>query len=222
MSLVNTRPDWRHSDLAGESDGLSIFVRQGKGDTAAMLSNVGVRHGFAATLESYTFSADAEGRPIRAVRTQLGVVNPRDGGEFGLLVQASEGQRLTAGLRIASLGTANWANYLEAISPAGETVAAVRGSDGAFVGGDLLPTSDLGKNVGSPAKRYAATYTQVLQLAETTFSSLPACGGGAGAGTLAFVSDAEKAVTAWGQAIRAGGGRNKTFVKCNGFGWTAF
>jgi len=222
LSLVNVRPSWATSPIIGEADGLSIFVRQAKGDTAALLANVGVRSGFAATLESYTFAADEHGRPLRGVRTQLGVVNPRDGGEFGLLLQAADGSQLSAGVRIMSLGTASWKNYLEAVSPTGESVAYIRGSDGAIIGGDMAPTTDLRKNIGTPDRRYATTYTQVLQLAETSVGTLPNCGQGAGGGAVAFVSDARKAVTAWGQIVSAGGGRYKTFVKCDGTVWRAF
>jgi hypothetical protein len=221
LSLVNVRPNWAMSSLTGETDGLSVFVRQAKGDTAAFLANVGVRSGFATTLESFTFAADGQGRPTRAVRTQLGVINSRDGGEFGLILQAANGNRLGAGLRIASLGTATWENYLEAISPTGERVAYIRGDDGAIIGGNLAPTTDLQKTVGTPERRYLATYTQVLNLAEVAFARLPKCGQGAGAGTLAFVSDALAPVIRWGQAVRGGGGKHKTFVKCDGTNWTA-
>ncbi|AIT82834.1 hypothetical protein [Novosphingobium pentaromativorans] len=221
LSLVNVRPDWPTSTIAGETDGLSVFVRQAKGDAAAILSNVGVRAGFAATLESYTFAADATGQPKRAVRTQLGVVNPRDGGEFGLILQAADGDRLSAGLRIASLGNATWNNYLEAIDSKGKAVAVIRGNDGAIVAGDLLPTEDLRSTLGSARARYTVTYTQVLQLAEAPFADLPKCGGGVGGGTLAYMSDAEKAPTAWGQQIKAGGGKLRVFVKCDGTSWTA-
>lgn len=221
LSLVNVRPNWAISNLTGETDGLSVFVRQAKGDTAALLANVGVRSGFATTLESFTFAADGQGRPTRAVRTQLGVVNSRDGGEFGLVLLAANGNRLGAGLRIASLGTASWENYLEAISPMGERVAYIRGDDGAIIGGDLAPTADLQKTVGTPERRYLATYTQVLNLAEVAFAKLPKCGQGAAAGTLAFVADAPSPVTRWGQIVRGGGGKYKTFVKCDGANWTA-
>lgn len=221
LSLVNVRPNWQASTISGEADGLSVFLRQARGDAAAILSNVGVRTGFAATLESYTFAADAAGQPKRAVRTQLGVVNPRDGGEFGLILQAADGNRLSAGLRIASLGKATWNNYLEALDPKGETVVAIRGNDGALVAGDVLPIADLRKSLGSAQARYTATYTQVLQLAEAPFVHLPKCGGGTGGGTLAYMSDANKAPTAWGQRINAGGGGHRVFVKCDGTGWSA-
>lgn len=221
LSLVNIRPDWIKSTLTGEADGLSVFVRQARSDAAAFLANVGIRSGFAATLESYTFAADDAGRPVRAVRTQLGVVNPRDSGEYGLVLQAANGDQLSAGIRIASLGTATWRNYLEAVSPTGESVAYIRGSDGAIIGGDLLPTADLRKTVGSPEERYAATYTQVLQLAPATVATLPKCGKGAGGGTLAYVSDARMAPTGWGQVV-SGGGKHEAFVKCDGNNWTTF
>lgn len=221
LSLVNVRPHWPASKHTGEADGLSVFLRQASGDTAAFLANVGVRAGFAATLESYTFSADAAGRPLRAVRTQLGVVNPRDGGEYGLVLQAADGNGLSAGLRIASIGAASWKNYLEAVNPAGESVAIIRGSDGAIIGGDLLPTSDLSKNLGSAQARYSTTHTQILQLAAAPLAKLPKCGGGSGSGMLAYVSDALNKPTAWGQVI-IGGGKAKVFAKCDGTAWAAF
>lgn len=221
LSLVNVRPNWPISTLNGEADGLSVFVRQAQGDAAAILSNVGVRAGFAATLESYTFAADITGKPKRAVRTQLGVVNPRDGSEFGLVLQAADGDHLSAGLRIASLGEATWNNFLEAIDPEGRTVAAIRGNDGAIVAGDLLPTDDLSKTLGTARARYAVTYTQVIQLAEAPYSRLPKCGGGVGGGAIAYLSDAEKIPDTWGQRITAGGGKHRVFVKCNGNYWTA-
>lgn len=222
LSLVNVRPGWPVSALTGEADGLSVFVRQAKGDTAALLANVGVRYGFATTLESYTFAADEAGRPVRAVRTQLGVVNPRDGGEYGLVLEAADGKQLAAGLRIASLGAATWKNYFEAIAPSGESVAYIRGRDGAIIGGDVLPTSDLRKTLGSAEARYAATYTQVLQLAGIAFANLPKCGDGAGEGVLAYVVDARKSAVTWHQIVNGGGGKNKVFVKCDGSSWTAF
>lgn len=222
LSLVNVRPAWTTADLTGEADGMSIFVRQAKGDTAAILANVGVRAGFAATLESLTFAADSDGQPTRAVRTQLGVVNPRDGGEYGLVLQAEKGDGLSAGLRIASIGPATWTNFIEAVNPAGETLVSIRAGDGAIVAGDLLPTADLHKTIGKPDNRYAATYTQVLQLSAVPFAGLPACGEGQGAGLLAHVADATRAPTAWGQIVDRGGGSHPAFVKCDGKGWATF
>ncbi|MEO8721916.1 MAG: hypothetical protein ABI395_00100 [Sphingobium sp.] len=222
LSLVNVRPNWAASQTTGEADGLNIFVRQANSDTAALLANVGVRSGFATTLESYTFAADSRGLPLRAVRTQLGVVNARDGGEYGLVLQAADGHQLTAGLRIASIGDASWKNYLEAVSPTGEQVAYIRGSDGAFVGGDLVPTDDLQKNIGTPERRYAVSFTRVLQLAASPFAELPKCGEGVGGGALAVVSDARKPIRTWGQIVSAGGGSYKAFVKCDGVNWTGF
>ncbi len=221
LSLVNVRPEWARSGITGEADGLSVWIRQAHGDTAAMLANVGVRNGFATTLESYTFAADEAGRPLRAVRTQLGVVNPRDGGEYGLVLQAADGNGLSAGLRIASIGPATWKNYLEVVDPAGVDVAKIRGADGAFVGGDLLPGSDLSRSIGSPGARYLATNTQVLALAPARFADLPRCGGNAGGGMIAFVTDAPR-TTGARKSIRAGGGTRPTFVKCDGTEWTAF
>lgn len=222
LSLVNVRPEWATSGLVGEADGLSVFVRQATGDTAAFLANVGVRSGFAATVESLTFAADPGGLPVRAVRTQLGVVNSRDGGEYGLVLQAAEGKELSAGLRIASVNDANWTNFIEAVSPAGETLALIRGRDGAIMAGDILPTSDRQRSVGSAEARYSAMHTEIVQLAGTPFAALPRCGDGEGGGMLARVSDARQPAMAWGQPVDRGGGTYQVFVKCDGERWAAF
>jgi hypothetical protein len=222
LSLVNIRPDWQKSTLTGEADGMSIFVRQAKGDTAALLANVGIRDGFAATLESHTFAANNQGQPVRGVRTQLGVVNPRDGGEYGLVLQASEGSALSAGLRIASLNKANWKNYLELIDQDGNAALYVRADNGAMVGKDIAPTSDLKSRIGSPQSRYSDVYSRLVHLAPTNFADLPLCGNGEGAGSIAFVQDLRDKISAWGQRVKSGGGPYKSHVKCDGERWMSF
>lgn len=222
LSLVNIRPDWPKSALTGEADGMSIFVRQAKGDTAAMLANVGVRDGFAATLESHSFAANDKGQPVRGVRTQLGVVNPRDGGEYGLVLQASEGSELSAGLRIASLNKANWKNYFELIDQDGNAALYVRANNGAMIGKDIAPISDLKSRIGSPQSRYSDVYSQIVHLAPTNFADLPPCGNGEGAGSIAFVQDLSDKISAWGQRVKIGGGRYKSYVKCDGDKWMSF
>lgn len=222
LSLVNVRPNWTESALTGETDGLTIFLRQSKGDTAAILANVGARMGFAATLESYTFAADDHGRAVRGVRTQLGVVNPRDGGEYGLVLQAEDGDQLSAGLRIASIKKAGWKNYVEMIDRNGEAVFYVRANDSAIVGHDLLPATDLTNAIGASDKRYAHVHTEILDLSGTVFARLPKCSDGKGAGSIAFVTDVRDRIRNWGQVISTGGGSQKSFVKCDGDKWTAF
>ncbi|MFC3698541.1 hypothetical protein ACFOOJ_13995 [Sphingobium xenophagum] len=222
LSLVNIRPGWPKSALTGEADGMSIFVRQAKGDAAAMLANVGIRDGFAATLESHSFVANDQGQPVRGVRTQLGVVNPRDGGEYGLVLQASEGIGLSAGLRIASLNKANWKNYFELIDQDGNAALYVRADNGAMIGKDIAPTSDLKSRIGSPQSRYSDVYSQIVHLAPTNFADLPPCGSGEGAGSIAFVQDLRDKISAWGQMVKIGGGRYKSHVKCDGEKWMSF
>ena len=222
LSLVNIRPDWPKSTLIGEADGMSIFVRQAKGDTAAMLANVGIRDGFAATLESYSFAANDQGQPVRGVRTQLGVVNSRDGGEYGLVLQASEGKGLSAGLRIASLNKANWKNYFELIDQDGNAALYVRADNGAMIGKDIAPTSDLKSRIGSPQSRYNDVYSRIFHLAPTNFADLPLCGNGEGAGSIAFVQDLRDKINTWGQKVKIGGGRYKSHVKCDGEKWMSF
>lgn len=222
LSLVNVRPKWPVSGGTGESNGLSVFVRQANSDAAAILANVGARSGFATTLESYTFSADERGTPVRAVRTQLGVVNSRDGGEFGLLAIAADGDELTAGIRVTDTANGHWHNAFEVLDDSGATVAAIRARDGALFAGDVAPTRDRVSNLGSPSSRFATTHTQILDLGTSGFADLPPCADDVGGGVIAFVDDARSAPTAWNEAVTLGGGSARTFVRCDGRGWRAF
>ncbi len=222
LSLVDVRPDWASSDIAGEADGLSVFVRQSRGDTAAILSNVAVRNGYAATLESVTFAADGHKQPQRAVRTQLGVVNARDGGEYGLVLQAEQGDKLSAGIRVAATRAGTWSRYFEAIDSDGRTVAAISGKDGAVESDSFAPWQDFSGSLGTPGRRFATTYSAVVALSAAPFASLPACHGGQGAGTIAYVGDARDAAQRWHQAVTSGGGHQRIYVQCDGTQWLAF
>jgi hypothetical protein len=130
LSIIGKRPSWNTSSITGEMDGLSVFMRQANGDTASILSNVGVRSGYAATLESSTYSMDSTGAVIRGVNTQIGVVNPRDGGEYGFIANAANHTNLTAAFRAANLGTANWADFFQAVNSSGTVLSRVDGNGG--------------------------------------------------------------------------------------------
>lgn len=221
LSIYAQRPNWNTSSITGELDPINIVVRQANGDTAGILSNILTRNGFGATLESYTGTADATGAPTKAVNTQLGVSNSRDGTNYGLVVQSVLGTGLNAGIRIASSSGSSWANYLEMIGSSGSTAAYIRGSDAAFIGGSVVPMVSLGANVGAPTNIYAGTYTRNLTLDMQVFASLPACNSSSN-GTIAYISDASAAITAWGQVVTAGGGSNRAYVSCNGTNWRAF
>jgi len=60
-----------------------------------------------------------------------------------------------------------------------------------------------------------------VRLTPTTYASLPACVTQT-EGTQAYITDASAAITVWNQPVTAGGGPNKTFVKCDGTGWKAY
>jgi hypothetical protein len=59
------------------------------------------------------------------------------------------------------------------------------------------------------------------RLSPTHYDLLPACTAAA-AGTIAYITDASRPVTAWRQPVTGGGGSNRTFVSCLGSGWLAF
>lgn len=166
LSISVRRPSWFTNDThVGEMDALSLVLRQGRGDGAGILSNIGIRQGFAATLESYTFSADNNGRVLRAVNVQLGTVNAA-GGEYGLVVQANKGKDLSSGLRVVNSDRANWADFFEAVTTTGNVIARIRGIDGAFIGGSVAPAKDRAADVGAPMHRYNAAYLAHLNLSD--------------------------------------------------------
>lgn len=68
----------------------------------------------------------------------------------------------------------------------------------------------------------ASVVSPQMTLSPLTYATLPTCSSGAGAGTLAYITDASAAISAWHQAVTAGGGANKAFIACNGSGWYAF
>lgn len=221
LSVVGIRPSWNTSSITGEMDGINLFLRQANGDSAAILSNILVRRGFAATLESFTGSADNLGNAIKAVNLQMGVVNSRDGGEYGYNAQAVTGAGLTAAFRAASLGSASWADFFQGVDSSGTVIAEIRASDGAFIGGSIAPRTSLGADVGSGAQKYANSWVRFSHLDPTTYASLPNCNAD-NAGTLAYITDASAPILAWHQQVKGGGGANRAYITCNGSGWFAF
>lgn len=60
-----------------------------------------------------------------------------------------------------------------------------------------------------------------LKLVPTTFAQLPRCNAST-QGTIAFITDAQEAITKWHQAVEKGAGIHRAFISCNGAGWHAF
>lgn len=214
LSLVNVRPNWNTAGTTGEADGMNIFIRQASGDSAGILSNILVRSGFAATLESYTGSADAAGAVIKAVNIQAGVVNPRDGGEYGYIAQATNGTNLTAGFTSLETGSATWGNAFQHVNAAGQTIWYVRAADGAMIGGSVAPRIDAGADLGAPSLRFNSAYLRQAKFSTYTVAQLPAASGNAG--LRAVVSDANATTF---NSIVAGGGSNTVPVFSDGTDW---
>jgi hypothetical protein len=181
LSLVNVRPNWSTTSKTGETDALNLFVRQGAGgDAAGILSNVGAVSGFACTGESFTFDANSSGTPVKAVNLQWGVVNGRDGGEYGLVAQATIGSNLTAAVLALESGSATWEAALKAVRADGSVSAYVRMQDGAFVGGSLVPRVNRGAQIGASSLFYENAYSRAYTLDDTSFAGLPSAASSAG------------------------------------------
>lgn len=138
LSIVNIRPGWSNSGITGEINGQSTFLRQGNSDVAGALYNIGVRNGFAAVHEALTFGSDDNGNLVKAVRIQTGVINNRDGGEFGFLTNAEKGTNLNTGVMVQSTpgSGASWQNLYKGLNPDGVRVFSVTGITGAIHSGD--------------------------------------------------------------------------------------
>ncbi len=86
----------------------------------------------------------------------------------------------------------------------------------------VVAGSEAGRIAQTGAVSFHASVTAPLvRYTPTTFPALPACDSAA-AGTIAYITDASAAITAWHQHVTAGGGSNKAFIACNGSGWYAF
>lgn len=157
LSITGYRPNWATSGITGEMDGISVVLRQASSDAATLLSNIGIRDGFAATLESITSSMDTSEQPINSVRTQLGVANPRDDFYMGLGLAAEKGLGLNVGMRIYSYPGATWAKFIEVNDQTGANVFSIDGPTARTTfGGDTqqntrhvvgpISAADLGSN----------------------------------------------------------------------------
>jgi len=74
---------------------------------------------------------------------------------------------------------------------------------------------------GGVAVKGALGLGDSLRLAPLRFDSLPRCDAAA-MGTIAFVSDAARPITAWRQIVARGGGKARALVSCDGEHWLAF
>lgn len=222
LAISGIRPNWNTSTITGEMDGISVFLRQARGDAAGMLSNIGIQSGFAATLESITFAADSAGVPIKAVRVQVGSANPRDGGYFGFTAIAETGTNLSAGLYVAASAGASWARYIDIYDKFGGEAFYINGSDGSVVTKSIIPLTPFGGDIGLPAQRYNGFYGTVLSLIPIPFASLIASYPAAShAGYMARINDAASAITTFNQVVSAGGGVNGATVISNGTNYVA-
>ncbi|GGE87439.1 hypothetical protein [Sphingomonas prati] len=125
-----TKRDWLTSRVPGEIDGTNVMARNGVGDVAGHLVNVGTRAGFAAVLEGVSYAFDARGLPVRGVRTLLGVNAPEtpggDGSERGVATLADKGDNDAAFFAGRNGGT--WKDFLRNEVVPGLPVTRISGS----------------------------------------------------------------------------------------------
>lgn len=224
LSITGYRPNWVTSKMTGEMDGISVLLRQSSSDTAALLSNVGVRDGFAATIESMTFAADANGSPFKAIRAQLGVANPRDNSYVGLGLAAEAGQDLNAGLLIySSTPSSSWLKYIHVTDPKSTDVFYIRGSDGTTFTRSIVPIAALATNVGAPQQEYDTFYGRFMKLLPVNYEAVSTAHpcSPANVGFVARIYDAAAPITSFNQIISAGGGNNSALITCDGDSWRA-
>ena len=77
------------------------------------------------------FFADNAGGVVKGVRTQIGVVNARDGGEYGISLIAENG-RNAAALRVQQNNSAIWNDAFQIVNASGSIIARIRAADGAI------------------------------------------------------------------------------------------
>lgn len=216
LSIFGIRPNWNTSGKTGEMDAINVFLRQANSDAASILSNVGTRSGFGCFAETYTFSADSSGAVIKAINTSIGVVNSRDGGEYGFNVQSNAGTGLTAAFRAAHNPGSSFTDWFQGVDESGNVLARIRAADGAYIGGSLTPRVDGGAQIGAPTLRYANVYAIGYSQSVLTFADLASRTPPAGMTAHYVISDCN---TATFGAAAAGGGSNIIPVFWNGSSW---
>lgn len=219
LSIYGDRPNWNTSSITGEMDGLNITLRQANGDSCAILSNVFGRVGFFAFLECEAGSMDAAGNKIKAINAQIASVNSRDGGEYGLVLQTTAGEDLSAGIRVATKPGTSWRRYAEYIDADGQYVFSVDGPTGATFTRTIAPFVQYAGNVGAPGLEYDVAFLRAVRFTPRNFASLPSPVGNAG--LTARIDDAADPITTFNQIVTSGGGANTAMLSSDGANWRA-
>lgn len=113
ITISLLKQNWNGAASAGELDGMNIIVRNGgnNSDTTAMLMNVGnAGIGFTCLFEGTTTVTGSE---TKGLDVQCGVIDTRSGFEYGLVLNAFQGQCLT-GILIQADGVAGaWTDFIQ-------------------------------------------------------------------------------------------------------------
>ena len=117
LNINHQKLNYLTTSAVGEVDGLYVTVRQGGpgSDVAGILVDVGnTGSGYSAILEGVsTQMAPTTGASVRAVRAQLGTLNPQTPLYNGLLLQAQLGTSSPALLINDIPGQGQWTNFIE-------------------------------------------------------------------------------------------------------------
>lgn len=156
LNINHQKTNYLTTTAVGEIDGLYVTVRQGGpgSDVGGLLVDVGnTGNGFSAILEGVAAQmAPTTGATQRAVRAQMGSLNPQSSAYTGLMLQAQTGVSTQALLINDIPGQGSWTNFIEGW----------RGSSQSFVVNNTgLVFGDAGFTTGLAGQLRVQGYTPV-------------------------------------------------------------
>ncbi|SMH36059.1 hypothetical protein [Mesorhizobium australicum] len=169
----------------GEIDTTLLTFRQVNGDAAAILGNGAIINGFAAFAEATTQSVDPVSFAAKhQMQIQIGVVNDRDGGEYGYNAAKTVGEGGTAFYGFSN-APAGW-DYGLRLAHKGKNQVLQRTSDAALilfefdnpanyvtmkVASGVLTIADSGGAIVSPASPVPVNYTPTATASSGTITT---------------------------------------------------
>ena len=141
LNINHQKLNYLTTSVAGELDGLYITVRQGGpgSDVGGLLVDVGnTGSGFSAILEGVSQQmAPTTGAIQRAIRAQIGGLNPQSNDYVGLYLEAQNAVSNTGILISDAPGQGNWTTFIEGWLSGSQNFV-VYNNGGVFAAGGLL------------------------------------------------------------------------------------
>lgn len=198
----------------GEIDGLYVTARQGGpgSDVGGILVDVGnTGNGFSAIIEGVsTQMAPSTGATQRAIRTQLGVINPQTSQYIGVVLQAQNATSSQAILINDISGQGQWTNFIEGWRSGSQNFV-VNGAGNVSANGGFFSGAGCVQVQASGATTTAGSYVQWNRSGDGSTWIVNNIGGGGTGGVRLGSSDSSGTITEMLTAIATGGAKGIWF-----------